>query len=209
MYSPAFSGLAQRGGYLLAYQRGVARACPHVLVVLGLVAVLLVLVLLGLHALHSLLLQQLDAVHERHGAHALADALQHVRDPGVALAADVDEDVRVLYLQYVLRRRLVGVRLAARREQHAHAAVVAHQLAREVVWGKRGRDHRYALRLRVLHASARGEPQRGAGNYYKSKQSFHKTLIYENCARRQRHRAPAARGASHAPSAPQPNICKS
>ena len=117
LYSPRFRvGLAERGGYLLADERGVARACPDVLVVLGLVAVVVALMgVPGLHALHRLLLEQLDAVHERHGAHALADALQHVRHPGVALAADVDENVRVLYLEYVLRRRLIGVRLAARR----------------------------------------------------------------------------------------------
>ena len=69
--------------------------------------------------------EQLDAVHERYRPHAVAHALEHVRHPGVALAADVDEEVAVLYLEYVLGRRLVRVRLAPRREQHGDGAVIA------------------------------------------------------------------------------------
>ena len=95
----------------------------------------------GLHSLDGLLVQQLNAVHERHDTQVrVIDAVEHGLHPRVRLATDVDEHVGIADGDDVLRRRLIGVHLAAGAQQHRDRHIVPADLPRKVIGRKDRRD---------------------------------------------------------------------
>ena len=115
--------------------------------------------LFRLHALDGLLVEQLHAVHERHDAQVrVIDAVEHGLHPRVRLAADVDEHVGIADGDDVLRRRLIGVHLAAGAQQHRDRHIVPADLTRKIIGREDRRDdvELTVIRVRVLlHGAAR------------------------------------------------------
>ena len=135
----------ERVAQLSADARGVARGRPDVLVgfpVLRILPIIMVVpVPFGLHPLDRLLVQQLNAVHERHDAQVgVIDAVEHGLHPRIRLAADVDEHVGIADGDDVLRRGLIGVHLAAGVQQHRDRHIVPADLPRKVIGRKDRRD---------------------------------------------------------------------
>ena len=74
------------------------------------------------------------------------EARQDAVRPGVALAADVHEQVRVTDGQYVRRGGLVGMGLHAGLEQHRHLGPLPRRMTGEIIAGKiRANDLQAAL----------------------------------------------------------------
>ena len=134
----------ERVGEFLTDARGVARGRPDVLIKLLVALVLVIMVVavpFGLHSLDRLLVQQLDAVHERHDTQiGVIHSLEHRLYPRIRLAADVDEHIGIADGDDVLRRRLIGVHLAAGAQQHRDRHIVPADLPREVIRRKDRRD---------------------------------------------------------------------
>ena len=141
---------AQRLGQRGHHRFGVLWRGPDVLVVLRR--------FMGV-TLPALLLQRRHGVHhaQRRGA-VVAEAGQYAVGPGVALAADVHEQVRAADLQYVRRGGLVGVDLHAGVDQQRGAAPIPQHLAGEVIAGEVRGDHVQAA-LGAGHR-AQGQQQR-------------------------------------------------
>ena len=123
---------------------GVARRRPDVLIELPVLRVLVIMVVavpFGLHSLDRLLVQQLNAVHERHDAQiGIIDTVEHRLHPRIRLTADVDEHVSIADGDDVLRRGLIGVHLAAGVQQHRDRHIVPADLPRKVIGRKDRRD---------------------------------------------------------------------
>ena len=120
---------------------------------------MVMVMLFRLHALDSLLVEQLHAVHERHNAQVrVIHTLEHGLDPCIRLAADVDEHVGIADGDDVLRRRLIGMHLAAGAQQHRDRHIVPADLACEVIGREDRRDdvELAVVRVRILlHGAAR------------------------------------------------------
>ena len=141
------------------------------LVVFDLLAVVFILIMVvvavggraALHPLDQLLLVQLRRVH--HGQDAgdvLPGGVQNVRHPLLALAAVVDEHIRLTDTDHVHGRGLEAVCLPPGGYHQRHVHVIAADLAGKIVVGEQGTDHlRFpVLQQRRLSAGGQGHRQR-------------------------------------------------
>ena len=158
--------LTQPVGDGAAQRHGRHRRRPDMLVVFDLLAVVLVLIMVmvvmgrrtALHPLDKLLLPQLCRVH--HGQDAgdvLSGGVQNVRHPLLALAAVVDEHIRLTDADHVHGRGLEAVRLPSGGHHQRHVHVVAADLPGEIVVGEQGADHLDFSVLRQRRLAAGGQ----------------------------------------------------
>ena len=141
--------------------------CFRVKVLLGLGTFLVLAVVMSLvtvagvhlHTFHMGLLQQVHTVHHPQKFPLRLDGGENGVHPGVAFAAQIDEQVAVLHRQNVGGGGLIGVALHPRRQQHFHIGPIACHGTGKVVGRKHG-DHNawpVVTRLRgdgVLRAAA-------------------------------------------------------
>ena len=137
------------------------------LVVFDLLAVVFILIMVvvvmggraALHPLDKLLLVQLRRVHHGQDAgNVLSGGVQNVRHPLLALAAVVDEHIRLTDADHIHGRGLEAVCLSPGGYHQRHVHVIAADLAGEIVVGEQGADHlRFSvLRQRRLSAGGQG-----------------------------------------------------
>ena len=130
------------------------------------VIIVAIVVVIVLHALDDLLWNRLHQVHQLHdaGAFALVERGQHLVDPGVGIAADVNEQPAVLQVENVFYRRVETVAFHARAQQHLHVGQVARDLTDEIVLGKVGTNDAefFSVRRRSGKSGTAGENHRSA-----------------------------------------------
>ena len=165
-------GLTQRVADGLTQRLGQHGGRPHVLVVFNVIAVvaviftvmvMVVVVVTALHALGPFLRQRRHLRHQRqrHGD-VLSGGGQNVLHPRLALAAVIEEYVRLRQRDHVQRCGLKAVRLFSGGHQQRHVHVVAADLPGEVVVGEHGAHHLQFAVLRPLPwaAAHKGDRQR-------------------------------------------------
>lgn len=155
------------------------------LVVGDFVAVVLVVVVTALlHPLGELLLQRVGVVHHAQNVgNLLPGGAKDVLHPHLALAAVVDEHVRLTHADYVERRRLEAVRLPPGGNQQRDVHVLATDLTHKVIVRKeRADDSQPPVRafLRSLRAAAERERRKQQKRQKKRRDA----LFHDCCASR-------------------------
>ena len=120
-----------------------------VVVFMALLVVMVVMVVVSrqLHSLDVIFLQHLHAVHHLQGRSAGLHRVQNGLNPGLALTAQIDEEVTVLHRHNIRRRGLIGVALRAGGQQQLHIRPVSCGGPSKVI----GREHgSYNFQLSIV-----------------------------------------------------------
>ena len=128
--------------------------CIFVLMVVRILVLMIVCVAVGLHSLDGFLGNGVNAVHQRHYLFVRGiDRIKDCLDPGIGIAADVDEEITFGNRNHIARCRFKRVTFRTRGKQHVEIEVIAADGAQKIILRKNGRhggEFRVLLGIRRL-----------------------------------------------------------
>lgn len=111
--------------------------CIFVLMVVRILVLMIVCVAVGLHSLDGFLGNGVNAVHQRHYLFVRGiDRIKDCLDPGIGIAADVDEEITFGNRNHIARCRFKRVTFRTRGKQHVEIEVIAADGAQKIILRK-------------------------------------------------------------------------
>ena len=108
--------------------------------VIRILVLMVVCVAVGLHSLDGFLGNGVNAVHQRHYLFVRGiDRIKDCLDPGIGIAADVDEEITFGNRNHIARCRFKRVTFRTRGKQHVEIEVIAADGTQKIVLRKNGR----------------------------------------------------------------------
>ena len=128
--------------------------CILVLMVVRILVLMIVCVAVGLHSLDGFLGNGVNAVHQRHYLFVRGiDRIKDCLDPGIGIAADVDEEITFGNRNHIARCRFKRVTFRTRGKQHVEIEMIAADGAQKIILRKNrshGGEFRVLLGIRRL-----------------------------------------------------------
>ena len=128
--------------------------CIFVLMVVRILVLMIVCVAVGLHSLDGFLGNGVNTVHQRHYLFVRGiDRIKDCLDPGIGIAADVDEEITFGNRNHIARCRFKRVTFRTRGKQHVEIEMIAADGAQKIILRKNrshGGEFRVLLGIRRL-----------------------------------------------------------